>query len=124
MAVRTPVVEYNVNGQPNVARAKWTGLLNGDTGDPVLLTEYPDRTVEIYGTPGAGFSITLEGSNDRPTEAPTYVALTDPQGNAITKTTVPALEVVEESPLIVRPNVTAGDGTTNATVVLVCRRPR
>ena len=87
------------------------------------LPEFPDRTVQVYGTFGAGGSITLEGSCDKTTETPTYFALTDPQGNAVTKTAA-AAEAFEEAPLLIRPNVTAGDGTTSLTVKMVCRRPR
>ena len=47
----------------------------------------------------------------------------DPQGNAVTKTAA-AAEAFEEAPLLIRPNVTAGDGTTSLTVKMVCRRPR
>lgn len=123
MATRAPVIEYNFNGNPNVARVTWSGLLNGDTGVPVALPEFPDKTVQIYGTFGVGGSVTLEGSNDIESETPTYAALTDPQANAVTKTAA-ALEVFEEAPNLVRPNVTAGDGTTSLTVKMVCRRPR
>lgn len=123
MAIRTPTIEYLVDGNPNIVRVVWTGLLNGDTGAPAEIPEYPDRTAHVTGTFGAGGSITLEGSNDKTTETPAYVALTDPQGNAVTKTAA-AIEVFEECTLLVRPNVTAGDGTTSLTVKMVARRPR
>lgn len=123
MAIRIPTVEYLVDGNPNISRVIWTGLLNGDSGSPVELPEFPDRTVQVYGTFGVGGSINLEGSNDKTTESPTYALLTDPQGTAVTKTAA-AMEVFEECPLIIRPNVTAGDGTTSLTVKMVCRRPR
>jgi len=123
MAIRTPVVEYRPDGNVNLARVVWTGLLNGDTGGPVQLPEFPDRTVQVYGTFGAGGSINIEGSCDKTTETPTYFILSDPQGNAVTKTAA-AAEAIEEAPLLIRPNVTAGDGTTSLTVKLVCRRPR
>lgn len=123
MGIRTPTVEYQLDGNVNLARATWTGLLNGDSGAPVEMGDWADRTVQIYGTFGAGGSINMEGSCDKATETPTYSILTDPQGNAVTKTAA-AIEVFEESPLIIRPNVTAGDGTTSLTVKLVCRRNR
>lgn len=123
MAIRTPSIEYNVDGNQNVIRVVWTGLLNGDTGAPAEVPEYADRTVHITGTFGTGGSISMEGSNDKTTETPAYVVLTDPQGNNVTKTAA-ALEVFEEVPLLLRPNVTAGDGTTSLTVKVVARRPR
>ena len=97
----------------------WSGLLNGDTGSWVALDEFNDRTVQLSGTPGAGFSLTMQGTNDT---TATAFPLTDPQGNAITKTAVDVGETLLESPLYVRPNVTAGDGTTNAVVRLLCKR--
>lgn len=119
MAVRTPTVTYAPNGQVNIAVVVWTGLLNGDSGSPVELPEFPDKTFQITGTFGAGGSINAEGSND----GTNYSILTDPQGNQITKTAA-AMEVAEESPRYTRPNVTAGDGTTSLTVTMVARRPR
>lgn len=68
---------------------------------------------------GTGGSVTLEGSND----GVTFFPLTDPQGNAITKTAA-ALEVIEEVPRYIRPNCTAGDGTTDISVILWGRRNR
>lgn len=103
----------------NAVLVTWTGLLNGDQGLPVESVDFADRTAQFSGTFGAGGSITLEGSNDNVS----YVALTDPQGNAITKTTA-ALEVIEEGPRYARPNVTAGDGTTSLTVTIWGRRNR
>lgn len=123
MAIRTPTVEYQVDGNVNLSRVVWTGLLNGDTGAPVEMGDWADRTVQITGTFGVGGSVNLEGSCDKTTETPTYFILTDPQGTAITKTAA-AGEVFEESPLLIRPNVTAGDGTTSLTVKLVGRRNR
>jgi hypothetical protein len=119
VAVRTPTVTYNPNGQGNGVLITWTGLLNGDTGSPVEGVDYSDRTVQISGTFGTGGSVTVEGSND----GSNYLALTDPQGNAITKTAA-ALEVIEEGPRYGRPNVTAGDGSTSLTVTVWARRSR
>lgn len=123
MAVRTPTIEYQLDGNANLARVTWTGLLNGDTGAPVEMGDWADRTAQVYGTFGTGGSVNMEGSNDKASETPTYAILSDPQGNAFTKTAA-AIEALEESPLIIRPNVTAGDGTTTLTVKMVCRRNR
>jgi len=123
MPIRTPVMEYQIDGNVNLVRATWTGLLNGDTGAPVEIGDWADRTVQIYGTFGAGGSINLEGSLDKTSESPTYAILSDPQGNAVTKSAA-AMEVFEEGPLLIRPNVTAGDGTTALTVKLLARRNR
>jgi len=95
----------------------WAGLDSDDSGEPVELVDYPDRTLTITGTFGAGGSISLQGSND----GTNWFSITDPQGNAITKTAA-AMELVVETPRYMRPIVTAGDGTTSLTVQLFCRR--
>jgi len=95
----------------------WAALANGDTGTPFDLPAHAGRTFQVTGTFGTGGSVTLEGSN----VGATFFALTDPQGNAITKTAA-AGEEVTEAPRYVRPIVTAGDGTTALTVTLYCRR--
>jgi len=89
----------------------WQGLANGDTGRPVRVSHMADKTVTVEGTFGAGGSISIEGSMD----AITWAVLTDPQGNEITLTTE-GVEAITENTRFVRPNVTAGDGTTDLTV--------
>jgi len=119
MATVTPTVQYIPNGQANAVLVTWSNMANGDVGAPVEGVDYADRTVQFGGTFGVGGSVTFEGSNNNSA----YVALTDPQGNAITKTAA-ALEVIEEGPRYARPNVTAGDGSTAITVTLWGRRSR
>lgn len=119
MAERTPTfVQPGAQDMDHATLVTWTGLLNGDTGAPVSRTDFPDRTVQIVGTFGVGGSVNFEGSND----GTNWAILTDPQGNAITKTAA-GMEVVTETPRYVRPNVTAGDGTTSLTVIMFARTP-
>ena len=115
MATRTPTV---VDNNMRSATYQWTGLLNGDTGAPLEIADYADRSVQIGGTLGTGGSVTIEGSND----GSVYVALVDPQGNALTFTALAKIEQVLEVTRYIRPNVTAGDGSTNFTVTLFGRR--
>ena len=49
-----------------------------------------------------------------------WAALNDPQGNAL-NVAAAAIEHVQESTASVRPNVTAGDGTTSLTVVMILK---
>lgn len=95
----------------------WAALDLDDSGIPIECVDYSDRTVAITGTFGAAGSITMQGSNDNTT----WFALTDPQGNAVTKTAA-AMELLMEAPLYIRPLVTGGDGTTSLIVKLLCRR--
>lgn len=121
MATRTAIVEYSPNQQRNCVLVAWAGLLSSstDVGSAFETGDFADFTVQIGGTFGTGGSVTFEGSND----GTTWLALTDPQGNAVTKTAA-AIEVCEEAPRYVRPNCTAGDGTTDITVTMWGRRGR
>lgn len=99
----------------------WSGLLNGDSGDPVAMPGSSDRSIQFEGTLGVGGTIVLEGSNE---ETPTnWHLLTDPQGNDISKTAFD-LEAVTELTRWVRPRVTAGDGTTNLVATLFLKGNR
>lgn len=97
---------------------QWVGLTNGDTGAPLQMAGSADRSVQVEGTFGAGGNVRIEGSNDKST----YRALTDPQGNPL-DVTAAKIEAVSELVFQLRPNVTAGDGTTSLTVSLLLRRP-
>lgn len=113
MAVQAATIVYD----KDAALVSWAALANGDTGAPVELPAFPIRTVQILGAFGVGGSVTLEGSN----AGTTYTALTDTQGNAVTKTAA-AIEAVQDFPKYTRPNVTAGDGTTALLVTMYCHR--
>ena len=97
----------------------WTGLLNGDDGQPIQMPECADGSIQFFGTFGAGGTIIWEGTNERTTA--NFIVLTDPQGTAISKTAA-GIETCEESCFQRRPRVTAGDGTTNLTAVALLRR--
>jgi hypothetical protein len=99
------------------AKVTWSGLLNGDTGNGQDLSRFRDVVYQVTGTLGAGGSVSIEGSNDAGT---TYHILNDSRGetNAMTFTALDTRRV-NERPLLSRPNVTAGDGTTNFTVTAV-----
>lgn len=116
MAERSATREDLKTGMP-ACIIGWTGLLNGDTGAAVELVDFADKTVTITGTFGTGGTLVLQGSND----GTNWFSLTDPQANAISKTAA-AMEIVLEAPRYIRPNVTAGDGTTSLAVQMCCRR--
>lgn len=104
-----------------VYQVTWSGLLNTDVGDDVNLSMFPDKSVQVKGTFGAGGTVVIEGSNDGGT---TRATLNDSRGEttgALSFTGADVRTVLENTQLI-RPNVTGGDGTTNLTVIIVCRR--
>lgn len=113
-AVQSP---SSVNDRVHIVT--WTGLANGDDGDPIQMTGSSDRTIQFDGTFGTGGTIILEGSND----GTNYYALTDPQGNNISKT-AGSLETVVELTKYIRPRVSAGDGTTSLTACLLLKLVR
>lgn len=95
----------------------WTGLLNGDTGEPVALNEFGDRSFQALGTFGAGGSVQPQGSND----GTNYIQLRDASSTAFAHTAA-GLKQILEATLYVRPSVTAGDGTTSLSCYLFARR--
>lgn len=100
--------------QRGIAVTTWAGVANGEQGLACSCTRWSDKTVQISGTFGAGGSVSIEGSNDGTNWAVTH----DAQGNANTYTG-DVIEFIAENPLLIRPNVTAGDGTTTLKVVIV-----
>lgn len=113
MAVRNPTITSQNSGQ----LIQWTGLLNGDTGLPVDCNAFGDRSIQVTGTFGAGGSVRPEGSND----GTTFAQLRDPTSTLMALTATDLKQILECSNFI-RPNVTAGDGTTSLTVSVFVRR--
>ena len=102
---------------------QWTGLTKttDDTGDPLNLAPFADRSVQVKGTFGTGGTVIIEGSNDREGDTPIYAPLVDPQGNAVSFEAA-GIEQILETSYLIRPRVTAGDGTTDLTVTILVRR--
>jgi hypothetical protein len=119
MATRVPTV---VTQDDKTVICTWTGLLNGDDGAPVNLARYPDKTVQVTNTFSVGGNVVIEGSN---LATPEYGDLHDPQGGVLSTITTKENLVIAESPLRLRPRVSAGDGSTDlvVTIVAVLRGP-
>jgi hypothetical protein len=102
-----------------VAVRQWTPLTfsGTDEGDAFIVPGWTERTVQVFGTFGAGGSVRIEGSIDG---GVTYGVLTDPQGNAL-DITAAKLETITEAVTHIRPRVTAGDGTTSLTVLIFAK---
>ncbi len=114
MAVRPVTILDNLNGRTLIVA--WDTMLNGDTGAPVDLARFPDKSVQSVGTFSTGGEVTLEGSYDGGT---TWGSLHNAQGTALTMG-VGATEndplVIAESPPLLRPSITGGDGSTDIDV--------
>lgn len=104
---------------PHLVTWVWSGLTQADAaGEPVakMFGQYVDRSVQIQGTFDGATAI-VEGSND----GTNYHPLTDPQGNAISKTSA-ALEQITEMTLFMRPRVTGAGASTNLEFTLATRK--
>lgn len=107
----------------NTVRFFWETLTTtNDNGAPIPSNwaDFADRHVQVTGTFGAGGNLRVQGSSDA---AATYAALNDNFGGAL-NITAAAVKGVHEVPLLTRPFVSAGDGTTDLDVTIVCRRTR
>lgn len=117
MAIRSVAVQPRLVSE-RCAKFTWTGLLNGDSGEPIDWTIFADRSVQVLGTLGAGGTVLLEGSNDGGT---TWATLNDAGGSPLSMTSLKIEQVLEMTEKV-RPRVSAGDGTTNLTVIIVARK--
>lgn len=115
MAIRNHTVA-RPEGDDSVLLLGWSGLLLTDTGSAVQFAKYADRCIQVTGTFGAAGSVTLEGSND----GSSWFTLSKMSGGPATFTAAGGSQILD-NPLFVRPNVTAGDGTTDLTVTLCAR---
>lgn len=109
-------VEITTRGD-NCHIVTWSTLTNGDDGAPVQMPGSADRTVQVFGTFGAGGNVRIEGSND----GLHWSALRDAV-HAELDVTAESIRQVLEVVRYMRPRVTAGDGTTSLTVVMLVRR--
>lgn len=126
--VRTPT--FPKTKQSNLRKVIWEGLDGDDTGLPVRIGKFTDKTVHIYALTSHGSATTvLQGSND-PKADPTHadhanakwVTLTDGQGNAISKT-ADAIEVVQENPEWIRPSQSGGTAADVIVAITAKRTP-
>lgn len=116
MANIAPTITYAPGGQRQLVAVSWAMGI-ADTGLPAELPAWADRSVQIEGTMG-GATIVFEGSND----GTNYRTLTDPQGNAISKTAA-AIEQVTELSRYVRPVTSGGTGSAIVVSFLARRTP-
>ncbi len=91
---------------------RWADMANGDVGEPIVLTRFNDRTVQIGGEFGAGGAVVFKGSND----GVQWDSLRDVFGVEISASSN-KLITLTEVPVYIRPEV-SGDGTTSIDVTV------
>lgn len=113
MANINPIVNRALQGAQSVASVTWA-LGSADTGTPVQMTDYSDRSVQVEGTFG-GATVTIQGSND----GVNWETLRDPLGNGL-GFTAGGLKQVLEMTVFIRPQ--SNGGTASAiNVTMACR---
>lgn len=111
MSIRNDTYIIDANGSVDIA---WAGLLNGDSGSLVTIgRDYWKFTMQVVGTFGAGGTILLEGSND----GTNFTTVKDVNNAAVSVIDTSMIRV-EGIPRYLRPRASAGDGTTNLSVLL------
>jgi len=122
MALIQPIVNRNTQGANSIVVAQWLGLGNADTGVPVALTDWADRSIQVSGTFG-GATLTVQGSNDYTNyfaqnySSMVWNTMRDPLGNLLTFSTSGDLKQMLELALYVRV-ITSGGAGTNLNVVM------
>ena len=105
-------------GDGSVLIVQWTPLANGDSGSPLEVSAWAERSVQITGTFGTGGTVVIQGSND----GTNWATLNNAQGTGLSFTSANIKQVAEMTRYM-RPNVTGGDVTTSLTVTMLIRRP-
>ncbi|MBK8772253.1 MAG: hypothetical protein IPM06_17775 [Rhizobiales bacterium] len=87
---------------------RWLAITEADTGAAFELSRFADRSVQVFGTFGAGGTLLIEGSNDGGT---TWATLKDVFGVALQFTSADILTI---GPIVrhIRPRVSAGTGVS------------
>jgi len=115
MAIIVPVQSYPIDGNHNFLMVSWIDMANGDEGEPFILSQYADRSVQAVGT-FSGADITIQGSND----TITYATLSDPIGDPLLMSLAQIKQVLEVSATI-KPVVANGDGSTSVSIHMLVK---
>jgi hypothetical protein len=115
------VIPYTLVWYPEPARpigliVSWGPMAANDTGQPLDLVGFADRSIQVEGTFGGG-TLELQGSND----LVNFRVLHDPYSNPLDYLSA-RIDHLTEIPVLMRPAVLAGDGTTALFVTMYIRR--
>ena len=99
-------------------RITYSGVGDADVGDWVKMSNLADKTIHVFGTWDSA-TLVVQGSNEEGTPtAP--ITLTDPQGNALSKT-ADFIETILENPAQIRISTSGGQGSTALTVIIAAK---
>ena len=106
------IIPYQDTGELNQTTKTviWSNVTGGDEGQPIDLSNYPDKTIQVIGPTFSG-AVTIEGSNDETN----YATLTDNIGLPLSFTAV-AMKYITENPKLIKPAVAAG---TSANTIII-----
>lgn len=95
----------------------WKNVGNGQIGNFVDVSAFSGAklSAQIEGTFGVGGNVKIEGSND----GVNGETLSDVNGSALGTITAAAIKSIGQPVRFIRPNVSAGDGTTAINITLV-----
>lgn len=94
----------------------WEAMGDADTGTSIEMPGSSDRSVQIAGDFDSA-TVVLEGSND----GTNWSTLTDPQGNAISKSAA-AIEMITELTRYIRPVTSGGAGSADIDVTVLLKK--
>lgn len=119
MATRAISYDRSITKDGAAFLASWSNLTNAtaDDGAPLGFPAWGERTVQVFGTFGAGGNLVIEGSNN----GVNWATLANRSGGTLSFNNA-GLSRIQDYPLFIRPRVTAGDGTTNLSVAVICHR--
>ena len=125
MATVIPTVTDSVSRSGAVKQAIWGPITQANAvGDWVSWPEFCGKTFHVYGTFGAGATLSIQGSNETVPTNGNAVVISNWQGTALQATTAGGNTALtaRDMPLWVRPSLAGGDGTTTLTVALAAHR--
>lgn len=108
-------VELTGPTNEGIVHAAWTGLLNGNDGELVRLAKFADKTIQVLGNFGSGGVVQVQGRN---LTGGAWGVCHDAQGADIAVEDNDPI-IIAESPLELRPFISAGNGSTDLDVYIV-----
>ena len=118
--------DYFIDPTDRVRTVGWEGLAPGDTGQPIEVCKWPDASIHIYHTSGAGIPTTMQASNDpranpnHPDHASANWITMEDNGGALVETTTELLKQRVTNGWWMRPSCAAvGAGFVNVGINMV-----